>query len=297
MGILYLLCVALMFSFVGSMVKLISPYFSSEYISLFRFVFGVFFLLVLKTLKRQRFSRDLGTQVRKNLGWLIFGGVTKSLAYLTENYGLTHGVSYGNILTSPAQVVFITVISALLLKEHLTRRKLCLLVPCVVGVLLVSWNGRALSDYLSGNLGITCFFLISGCFAGCHVLAQKKVADMDILESNLVMFGFSAIVTVIPTLPKTFGGALAGIQPDWPCLLSCLGVGFVTGIGFYLNAKAIPLVPFYMVPVIQSAMAIFALIWSVLFFHETMTVYTVAGTLMFIGGIIGIQLPEKGVKI
>lgn len=63
-----------------------------------------------------------------------------------------------------------------------------------------------------------------------------------------------------------------------------------TGIGFYLNAKAIPLVPFYMVPVIQSMMAVFAIIWGVLFFHETISIYIIGGTAAFLLGLIGLQL-------
>ena len=52
MGYFYLLCVALLFSFGGTCVKLISPYFNAGFITFFRFVVGVFFLLLLYTLLR-----------------------------------------------------------------------------------------------------------------------------------------------------------------------------------------------------------------------------------------------------
>ena len=55
MGYLYLLCVALMFSFGGTCVKLIKPYFGPSYITCFRFLVGVVFLLLLKIVKRQKF--------------------------------------------------------------------------------------------------------------------------------------------------------------------------------------------------------------------------------------------------
>ena len=66
--------------------------------------------------------------------------------------------------------------------------------------------------------------------------------------------------------------------------------GFITGIGFYLNARAILLVPFYMVPILQSTMVIFAILWGVLFFHEKISIYIVAGTMTFMAGLIGLQL-------
>ena len=64
----------------------------------------------------------------------------------------------------------------------------------------------------------------------------------------------------------------------------------ITGIGFYLNAQAIPLVPFYMVGTIQSMMVIFAIMWGVVFFHETVTLYVIGGTVVFMAGLIGLQI-------
>ena len=83
MGALYLLCVALMFSFGGTCAKLISTSFTCEYITLFRFVVGVLFLLLLKLIKRQRFQPDFRQQLKECGGWLVFGAVAKALAYLT----------------------------------------------------------------------------------------------------------------------------------------------------------------------------------------------------------------------
>lgn len=293
MGSVYLLLVAFFFSFGGTCAKLVQPFFTSEYITFFRFFFGVLFLLGLKVIKRQRLRPDFPQALRACGGWLVFGAASKAMAYWTENYALTHGVSYGNILTQPAQLVFITLISTLIFKDKISKKRGAFLVLCVLGVMTVSWNGRSLSDYVSGNLLLTCLFLVSGMFAGCHVLAQKQVASrMDILDSNLTMFIISAVLTFFPTIPSTASGALVGVRPDLLCVFGILLFGFNTGIGFYLNAKAIPLVPFYMVPILQSAMAIFAIIWGVLFFHEQLTVYLVVGTLMFIGGIIGVQLAD-----
>lgn len=294
MGIVYLLCVAIMFSFGGSCAKLISPYFSSEYITLFRFVVGVLFLLLFKLVRRQRLRSDFRSMLRACSGWLIFGAVSKALAYLTENYGLTHGVSYGNILVQPVQTICLACVSAFVLHEQISRRKALFFLPCILGVLIVSWNGRSLEGFLSGNLLITGLYIATGVFAACHVFAQKKVADrMDILDSNLTMFSISALVSVFPTLPATSAGALVGVRPDLACILAILAFGFITGAGFYLNAKAIPLVPFYMVPIVQSTMALFSILWGVLFFHEPISVYIIAGTLLFLGGIIGLQLADS----
>lgn len=291
MGYVYLFCVALMFSFGGTCVKLISPYFGPGYITFFRFAVGVLCLLLLKLALRQPFRRDWRITLKLLGGWILFGAFAKWLAYLTENYALSHGPSYGNIVTQPAQTIFLTLASVFLFKEKLPFRKVVCIFLCMSGVLCISWNGRSLGAFFHENILLTALFLLSGMCAGCHVLSQKMIADrMDIIDSNLSIFTVSAVLSALPLVPSAAGGALAGLRPDLPCILAILAFGAITGIGFYLNAKAIPLVPFYMVPIIQSMMAIFAILWGVLFFHETITIYIAGGTAMFMVGLIGLQM-------
>ena len=136
MGYFYLLCVALMFSFGGTCVKLISPTFSPAYITFFRFAVGVFFLLLLKAVKRQPFRKDFFPTARLVAGWILFGAAAKWAAYLTENYALSHGPSYGNIVTQPVQTVFLTLASVFLFKEKLPPKKLlCILERSAFGKL------------------------------------------------------------------------------------------------------------------------------------------------------------------
>ena len=291
MGYLYLFCVAIMFSFGGTCAKLINPYFAPEYITFFRFSFGVLFLLLLKMAKRQPFQKNFSISAKQLIGWLIFGAVAKWAAYLTENYGFSLGPSFGNIVAQPAQCIFLALSGVFLFKEKLSFGKIVCIILCMSGVLCISWNGRPLNEFLQENILLTGLFVLSGMCGGSHVLAQKMTADrMDIVDSNLTIFGIAAVLSFIPLIPKTAGGALSGIHPGISCFLAILMFGFITGIGFYLNAKAIPLVPLYMVPVIQSTMVIFAILWGILFFHEKVTVYIITGTLLFMVGLIGLQL-------
>lgn len=299
MGYLYLLCVALMFSFGGTCVKIISPYFGPEYITFFRFLFGVLFLLLLKAWKKDHFPKNFRELLMQNWRWILFGGVAKWLAYFTENYALTHGLSYGNIVTQPVQVIFITLSSVILFKDKLSLRQIFCIFLCISGVLCISLNGRPVSVFLEGNVFLMILFIISGICAGSHVLSQKMIGDkMDIIDSNLAIFTISSFFSLLPTIPSTLAGHLAGVRPTISCIIAIVAFGgLITGLGFYLNAKALKLVPFYMVPVIQSTMAIFAITWGVLFFQESITIYIVGGTATFIVGLIGLQLKsQKGHK-
>ena len=294
MGYIYLLCVAIMFSFGGTCNKNISPYFSTEYVTLFRFLFGVFFLFLLKLVTRHHFRPDFKAMCKVCAFPILLGAVAKWGAYLTENYAIAHGPSYGNIITQPAQTVFLTLASAFLFKEKLTGKKVICIILCAGGVLCISWNGKPLDEFLQNNIFLTLLFVVSGAMAGMHVLAQKVIADkMHIIDSNLAIFSVSLMLSLIQVTPNVVSGGLQGIHPGLTCLIAAMAFGFITGIGFYLNAKAIPLVPLYMVPVIQSTMVIFAVLWGILFFHETISVYIVVGIAVFLVGLIWLNILNK----
>ena len=296
MGYVYLMMVALFFSFGGTCVKLISPYFSASMITFMRFMVGVCWLLVLKGIRRQPFRGDFSEKVRTRWKWLAFGAVAKLLAYITENTALSIGVSYGNILTQPVQMVLLTVLGVAVLKEKMNVLKWTGVVFCVCGILLISWNGLSFEAILGGNLLLTVLYVVSGIFAGLFVFAQKKVADdFDILDSNLFMFALAAVLAFF--VPLGEGKILPASMPNAACFIAILWFGFVTGIGFYLNAKAIPLVPFQMVALLQSTMVFFALAWGILFFHESVSVWIVSGTLMFVAGIVLMQWRSRHAKV
>ena len=101
------------------------------------------------------------------------------------------------------------------------------------------------------------------------------------------MFAMAAAVSFL--VPVSQSSVIPSAMPDVRCFIAILFFGFVTGIGFYLNAKAIPLVSFQMVALLQSTMVFFSLAWGILFFHESITGWIIAGTLMFVLGILLIQ--------
>ncbi len=180
--------VALFFSFGGTSVKLIRPYFSPYMITFLRFFVAVFWLTGLKLVKRQRLRPDFRAALKKHWKWLAFGACAKLAAYLMENAALSVGVSYGNILTQPAQMILLTVLGVTVLKEKMSVSKWAGVGCCVSGILLISWNGLPLDALVGEQLPLTLLYVFSGCCAGLFVFTQKKVsADFDSLDSNLVM--------------------------------------------------------------------------------------------------------------
>lgn len=295
MGYIYLMMVALFFSFGGTCVKMIKPYFDPSMITFMRFFVGVLWLLLLKTVKRQPFRAGFRSSFHLHWKWLVFGALSKFLAYMAENTALSVGVSYGNILVQPVQMILMTILGATVLHESMNRFKWAGVFFCVTGILLISWNGLSLDAFLGNNLGLTLLYVLAGIGAGLFIFAQKKVADdFDILDSNLCMFAIAAAISFL--VPLFRHSIIPASLPDIRCVIAILFYGFVTGIGFYLNAKAIPLVSFQMVALLQSTMVFFSLAWGVLFFQEPITGWIISGTLMFVLGIVLMQhRPQKKV--
>ena len=292
MGYIYELLVALMFSLGGTCVKLIRPFFSASMITFFRFFVGVLWLLGLKAVRGQKIRPDFRESFRRSGKWLAAGAAAKLLAYLTENTALSIGVSYGNILTQPVQLILLTVLGAAALGEQFSKRKWAGVGLCAVGIFLISWNGLSAEAFLSGNLWLTLLYVVSGMCAGLFIFAQKKAAaDFDILDSNLCMFSMAAAVSLL--FPLGRGEILPAAVPDLKCILAILYFGFVTGIGFYLNAKAIRLIPFHMVALLQTTMVFFALAWGILFFREPISLWIIMGTLLFVTGMVVLQVSPR----
>ena len=91
MGYIYLILISIAFSFGGTLVKTASVMVDSTYISFMRFFVGSAFLLLFLTLRKKK--------IQLRFYWPIFlGAACKCLNYITENYCLEKGFSFGNIL-------------------------------------------------------------------------------------------------------------------------------------------------------------------------------------------------------
>ena len=289
MGYIYELLVALMFSLGGTCVKLIRPFYSPSMITFFRFFVGVLWLLGLKAIRRKRFRGDFPSALRRGWKWLLFGAAVKLTSYLAENTALSLGVSYGNILVQPVQLILLTALGAVFLGEVFTARKWSGVALCAAGILLISWNGLSFSELLSGDLRLTLLYVVAGICAGLFIFAQKKVAEyFDILDGNLCMFVLASAAGFL--VPLARGELLPAAPPDFRCILAILYFGFVTGIGLYLNSLALRMIPFHMVALLQTTMVFFSLLWGILFFHEPVSLWIILGTLLFVVGMLVIQL-------
>lgn len=284
MGISLIFLVTVMWSLVGIMVKTAYTMVDSFTITFGRFFFGVLFLAALLIFKGSKIK------VHWKSWWIWVGALGKSANYIFENLGISLGYSYGNIMVMPIISIFSLLASALYFKERISRKSWLAMIFCVVGIMLVIWNGLPLSEILDTSLFTTLLFVLSGIGAGFHFLSQKVLIDsMDSGNMNFSVFLFASLFTAAP-LPATF--KIQGPFNLW-ALLSLILLGFITGITFYIYANALRRVPFVIASILGNASALFTLLWSWLFFQEPITSYIITGVCIFLFGVILLNIPDE----
>jgi len=285
MGYVYLLLQALIFSFGGILIKTTASAFSPFMVSFLRFALGVLFLLALQLIRGKKPHLTLLNRV------VVFGGIAKTLHYLGENYGVMHGFSYGNVVIWPVQTVVILLISTLVLKEKVTRRAIVGAFLCVSGIVLLTWNGMPLSDFIGDQGPLLIAFVIAGIGASLFSVAQKRLLDrMDTVELNNSMFLIGGLCAG-GVLPLT-GTAVTG-PIRLPAAAAMLILGAITGVGFLLQAEGFKTVPLFVATVVQSSTVLLSLLWAALLYHERITGWIVAGTALFLAGILIVNMKPR----
>lgn len=284
MGYLYVFITTLMFSLIGTCVTLAKSWVSSDVISCARFTFGVLFLLAFMLITKKKIS------LRLTGGAVWLGVFCKCINYLTENYAIANGYSFGNIIVWPVQCVAILLFSLLFLREKITKSAILGVILCAAGVIVISWNGQPLGQFFTGDGAISLLlFLIAGCGAAGFTMAQKMLLDkMDSCNLNLSMFFLSALITAAP-LPVTAEFA----EFSFPALFGLMMLGLVTCAAFIISAEAMKTIPVFVVTIIQSMNVILTLLWSVLFFHEPVTGWIITGTAVFACGMVLVNLKKR----
>ena len=276
-----LVIIALVFSFGGTLIKFSRLMVSPEVLSFLRFSIGVVILYIL--IKKS--SGKVKWHLLNKTIWI--GAVGKSLHYMMENYGVLQGFSYGNIIVWPVQSVIVVLISVFFFKEKVSKQKGFAMVLCILGVAVISWNGVPLDVFLGKNYYLTLIFVVSGAGSAIFTCIQKKlVGQMESKEAYLSAF---VIASGITFLPVPAAGSMTG-EFHWSAVICILILGLITGVSFLVIADVMKTIPLYMVAIMQSITVIFSLVWAVVFFQEPFTRYTIGGTVLFIIGLIFINL-------
>lgn len=283
MNFLLLFVPILMWSCVGILVKIAAVAFSPALISFFRFFFGVVFLGLWHLVTRRRLRLVFGDP------WIWFAAVAKTINYSAENGAIMRGASWGYIVEQPVQAVVLLLISALYFRERPGKRKLAAASLCIVGVLLVGLKG--FSAVRAGGTMDFLLFTVAAFGSAGHMMGQKiLMGKMDSLGMNLNVFLIASVFTALPLMFTS--SAILG-PPSFGAAAAAVALGFITGASFLIWGVALLRVSFLTSAISANSLGVFALLWGVLLRAEMPDIWSLAGTAIFLAGLLVMNLPSR----
>jgi drug/metabolite transporter (DMT)-like permease len=113
---------------------------------------------------------------------------------------------------------------------------------------------------------------------------------MDTVELNNSMFLIGGLCAG-GVLPLT--GTAVTFPIRLPAAAAMLVLGVITGVGFLLQAEGFKTVPIFVATVVQSSTVLLSLLWASLLYRERITGWIVAGTVLFLGGILLVNVKPR----
>ncbi len=252
---------------------------SSTVIALVRGVVGAAFLLIVMAARRK--AVDFSA-VRRNLPLLVVSGAALGINWilLFEAYRYTT-VAVATICYYLAPV-FVILVSPVLLRERITRKKGVCAAVSLVGMVLVSGIfGGGTAASASNGQGIL-LGLAAAVFYATVVLLNKKITGLASLERTVMQLGLSSAV-LLPYVLVTGGiGDIASLPLTGMILLLVVSIVH-TGVTYALYFGSIEHLSAQTAALLSYIDPVVAVLLSALLLREPLGLAGIAGAVLVLG--------------
>ena len=265
----------------------------SSIIALVRGSVGAAFLLLVCAVRKTPPDK---AAIRRNLKWLLPCGIAMGFNWilLFEAYRYTT-VAIATLCYYFSPVI-ILLLSPLVLKEKLTRKKIFCILIALVGMGLVSNVLQGVPEGETTTYTGVVMGLVAAVLYAIIVLTNKRLEGISSQDATMTQLGISAVVMLIYTLLTVNFSTLTYPPMGWGLFLgfgSMLVVAiFHTGFCYNLYFSAIAVLPAqtsalfsYIDPVVAVLLAAFLL-------REPMTLLNVVGAVLILGATLYGELSE-----
>lgn len=256
---------------------------SSYEIVMYRTMLGSILLIGMYLLKYKRFTFY---KYGKSLLFLLGSGMSMGISwiFLYEAYQQI-GVSIAS-LGYYCGPVLVMMVSPFLFAEKFTKERILGFLVVLMGIVCVNMN--AFGEKHTG-MGIACA-LMSALMYACMVILNKKSVEITGMQNATIQL-FTAFLTVFVFVICKQGLRIEIASEDVPWLIF---LGIVnTGIGCYLYFSSIGDINVQSVAILGYLEPLSAVIFSVIFLQERLTVWQVIGAVCIIGGAVYASCTEK----
>ena len=273
----------LIFGTIGIFVKYIPI--TSSTIAMIRGFMGAAFLMFVMLVSGKKVSLSA---IKKNALLLIVSGAAIGInwIFLFEAYNYT-SVAVATLCYYMEPVLLI-VLTPFVLKQKLSVKKILCVPIALVGMVLVSGviSGEQQVSLTGVALGLAAAVLYTSV-----VLTNRFLKDISAYDSTLVQL-FMAAVVITPY------NLIVGMQPtgniDVKAVIMIVVVGFIhTGLTYYLYFSSMNYLPSETVAIYSYIDPAFAILLSVFFLKEPMTVSGVVGAVLILGACLASEIGFK----
>jgi len=258
----------------------------SSVIAMLRGYIGTAFLFVFIRLRGQRFSL---ADIRRNLVKLVASGVVMGFNWilLFEAYRYT-SVATATLCYYMAPIIMMLV-SPVLLKERLTKKKIVCMLLALTGMIPVSGvleAGFHVSELRGVLLGLGAAVLYAAV-----VLTNKTITDIGAYDKTIVQLAAAAVsLTPYVLLTENVQAIqLTGVSLWMMLLVGMLHTGFTYALYFgctkHLSAQTLAIVS-YVDPVV-------AILLSAALLGERMTPLGAVGAVLVLGATLVSEMPDR----
>ncbi len=256
----------------------------SSILAMARGFIGMFFLMVVLFLKKNRLSFSA---LKANFTYLLLSGAFIGFNWilLFESYNYT-SVAVATLCYYMAPVIVI-ILSPFVLNEKLTSIKIISVLVALLGMVFVSGILKSGISSILEMKGIL-FGLGAALFYACVILLNKKIKDISPFDKTIYQLGIAGIVLLPYTLlTENFDI----VTLDSTSLILLLVVGIVhTGITYFLYFGSLSGLDAQTAALYSYIDPIFAILLSALLLKEGMGIFEMIGTVLILGSTIFCEL-------
>lgn len=260
---------------------------SSGELALYRSVLALLPIGIFLLLTKQKLSPE---NIKKDLIVLVLSGAAMGFNWilLFEAYKYTT-VSVATLSYYFAPVI-VTVVSPLFFHERMTAKQIVSFVMATLGLVLITGTTGGGSQDLIG----IAFGLGAAVLYATVMLLNKLIRGVTGIHRTFIQF-LAAILVLVPYVSLTSGFKLGGLDGiGWGALLV---VGLVhTGVTYCMYFSSLKDLPGQEVAILSYVDPLVAVLVSVIWLDEAMTLPQVVGGLLILGFTLFNEIKLKGIK-
>ena len=254
-----------------------------QYMDAYTFVFLRFFLALLLMFVVLLFTKNVSFKFNKKR-LILFLGLTNGLAYLLQYVGMFYTSASKASLLVNLTVVWVALLSPIVIKEQISRKKLSGVIISILGIVLVTTN-LDFQSFITGEIVGDILLIAAGIIWALFIIYNKPLVNES--KNMIQSLTWLLLFTMIPLIPVTPFSATAFLKLPWEAWIVIIYTAiFCWIIPYLLWSKGLKKISPVTSAVILLNEILVSVIISSIILRESLTVVSAIGAVFIIIAII-----------